>query len=134
MHLLLHLLLGAHSCHALRVACTPMMGELASLSELHVADGTHVWFGASMSVFVLFQILREIEVLRTIPTRESFLHVMLFVVPLQREFGLKSLPALVDVANENLLRLLIAVLPVQGSTFCNSRLGLWLVIRELSLH
>ena len=111
-----------------------MMGELAPLSELHVADVTHVWFGAGMSVFVLFQILREIEVLRTIPTRESFLHVMLFVVPLQREFGLKSLPALVDVANENLLRLLIAVLPVRGSTFCNSRLGLWLVIRELSLH
>ena len=111
-----------------------MMGELAPLSELHVADVTDVWFGAGMSVFVLFQILREIEVLRTIPTRESFLYVMLFVVPLQREFGLKSLPALVDVANENLLRLLIAVLPVQGSTFCNPRLGLWLVIRELSLH
>ena len=111
-----------------------MMGELASLPELHVADVAHVWLRAGMSVFVLFQILREIEVLRTIPTRESFLHVMLFVVPLQREFGLKSLPALVDVANENLLRLLIAVLPVQGSTVCNSRLGLWLVIRELSLH
>ena len=51
--------------------------------------------------------------LRTIPTRESFLDIVLFVVAFQREFSFESLLAFVDVAHENLLRLLVTVFPVQ---------------------
>ena len=50
--------------------------------------------------------------LGTIPTRECFLDVVLFVVAFQREFSFESLLALVNVAHENLLRLLVTVFPV----------------------
>ena len=59
--------------------------------------------------------------LGTIPTRESFLDVVLFVMAFQREFSLESLLALVDVAHENLLRLLVTVFPVQERALWGSR-------------
>ena len=59
--------------------------------------------------------------LGTIPTRESFLDVVLFVVAFQREFSLESLLALVDVAHENLLRLLVRLFPVQERALWSCR-------------
>ena len=89
------------------------MGELATLAELQVADVAHVGLRASVGVLVLLQILGKIEVLGAVSTRESFLDVVLLVVTFQGKLGLESLRALAYVADEHLLRLLVAVLPAQ---------------------
>ncbi len=78
-----------------------MMTELTSLSKTHVTHVAGERLLARMRILVLLLVLGKAECLHTVSTLYLFLAVVFLVVPLQREFGLESSVAHINVTFED---------------------------------